>query len=135
MASCISRLYQIATASKQRVILYIKVIVLQLLQHLYQNSYITNNGNVAIIITMVHIFHNGFIQWLYHYGFIAVIITVVCFTNQLLDGGVDLKEHGGALVMNHRHIVTTRRSTSIPVRGVPKICVGQPPLVRTVNQT
>lgn len=80
MASCISRLYQIATASKHRVILYIKVIVLQLLQHLYQNSYITNNGNVAIIITMVHIFHNGkFIQWLYYNGFIAVIITVVWF--------------------------------------------------------
>lgn len=89
-----------------------------------------------MIITMVI-----FIKWLYMYyhGNIihVVIITVVKTgsTNQLFDGGVDLEEHRGALLVYHRHIVTTRRSTSIPVRGIPEICVGQPPLVRTVNQT
>lgn len=89
-----------------------------------------------MIITMVI-----FIKWLYMYyhGNIihVVIITVVKTgsTNQLFDGGVDLEEHRGALLVYHRHIVTTRRSTSIPVRGIPEISVGQPPLVRTVNQT
>lgn len=73
------------------------------------------------------------LSWLYYSDYYNCYN--IGFTNQLFYGGVDLEEHRGALLVYHRHIVTTRRSTSIPVRGVPEICVGQPPLVRTVNQT
>lgn len=107
-----------------------------LLQWLYYNGYIKIVITMVIIQWLVQWFinYNGiFIQWLYYSDYYSYYY--IGSTNQLFDGGVDLEEHRGALLVYHRHIVTTRHSTSIPVGGVPEICVGQPPLVRTVNQT
>ena len=57
------------------------------------------------------------------------------WTDQLFDGGVDLEEHCGALLVKYRHIVTAGRATGVPVGGVSEISVGQPPLVRALTQT
>lgn len=57
------------------------------------------------------------------------------WTDQLFDGGVDLEEHCGALLVKDRHIVTAGRATGVPVGGVSEISVGQPPLVRALTQT
>ena len=57
------------------------------------------------------------------------------WTDQLFDGGVDLEEHCGALLLEDRHIVTAGRATRVPVGGVSEVSVGQPPLVRALTQT